>query len=713
MAGTFEAGAAFGKYRIIRVLGRGGMGVVYLAEDETLGREVALKALDRSVTSDDHFEARFRQEARTIAQIKHPGIVGIHSLERIEDDLVIDMEYVAGGSLAELLGAAHLSPDEAVHCVADVLNALASCHESGVIHRDVKPSNILLSSGGQTMLSDFGLAKLAAEHFESSIQSTVSSGFFVGTPRYAPPESWDGQEPAPAWDVYSCGAVLYEALSRRPPYEESTPFALIRTMIERPPVPLLEAADGVSEELAELVDGMLSRDAAARPQTAGDALERLLATPEAEGARSNATRIPVAVARQSRALPSSGRSAARRWGMLGITALVFLLSTGLLASRLFKPDPGMAVAPAPGGAARPSTTDTAGGPWFFDAIDQASQEIHTQNGLILHGGEEGPAAFLAVRPAGLWFGEATRGEEGRWTFSGHWAEYATEAALAFRMGAFSGEGTWLYPGECLSASFEFEETPTGAWWDRQFILRRTKEATTERAFVQTIELGDCVQALLYNELMPRNLAWTEALEEQFLAKHAGRTTVPLLGEGRSEIDIDGSLTELAWRPLHSSDGAQLGVLAPRATTGDAALLVRHTAEGLYLGVRIQDPPEHPRLSLALITSFAIPVRHSPRWSAQIEGGAVRNAWHERQEQRAPWECRWLVAEARESSTWTAEIFVPFSNLGEAHHVRPGSRWRLNCVVADADAAEGVPMVQWGAEGDVARIEHGCILVFGG
>jgi len=145
------------------------MGVVYLAEDETLGRQVALKVLAHTFSSDDQFEERFRQEARTIASLRHPNIVQIHSLERVGEDAAIDMDYVEGGALADAELAGTMTLRRVMGHAWDVLQALACCHEAGIVHRDVKPSNILLEADGRALLSDFGLAKLLAEYHTASV----------------------------------------------------------------------------------------------------------------------------------------------------------------------------------------------------------------------------------------------------------------------------------------------------------------------------------------------------------------------------------------------------------------------------------------------------------------------------------------------------------------------------------------------------------------
>ncbi|MBI3176596.1 MAG: serine/threonine protein kinase, partial [Chloroflexi bacterium] len=254
-------GATFGKYRILRVVGRGGMGLVYLAEDQDLCRQIALKVLHRGFAADEDFIHRFRQEARTIAGLKHPNIVPVHALDLIGDDLAIAMDFIEGGTLA----GSKLSLQEALRYLGDILEALAWCHDKGIVHRDVKPNNILISPLGNALLSDFGLAKLLADFHASSVVTWASSGLFVGTPMYAPPEAWEGAEPTAAWDLYSVGTVLFEAIAGRLPYDAQTPLALIKQMIERPAPRLAELAPDISPELGELVDGLLRPDPLARP----------------------------------------------------------------------------------------------------------------------------------------------------------------------------------------------------------------------------------------------------------------------------------------------------------------------------------------------------------------------------------------------------------------------------------------------------------------
>ena len=275
-----EAGAVFGKYRIISFIGRGGMGVVYLAEDTTLGRRIALKTLDRSFSEDGQFERRFQHEARTIASLQHPNIVPIHSLEKIDGIVAIDMPYIDGGSLYDVFSTNIEKRKQAVDSIRSVLTALACCHQESIVHRDVKPANILIRKDGMTLLSDFGLAKILAEQQSASLAMTSSSSCFVGTPRYAPPESWEGQEALPSWDVYSVGMVLYEAFSPKLPYDAQTPMGFVKQILERPIPPLVEVAEEVSREFSDAVASMLERDPDKRPEDAVAAASILSCTPE-------------------------------------------------------------------------------------------------------------------------------------------------------------------------------------------------------------------------------------------------------------------------------------------------------------------------------------------------------------------------------------------------------------------------------------------------
>jgi eukaryotic-like serine/threonine-protein kinase len=221
-----------GRYTVDREVGRGGMGAVWLGTDKVLGRQVALKRLGMApgVGSPD-FE-RAEREARLAARLNHPHVVAVFDLVEEGADHWLVMEYVEGRTLAELVrqdGA--LAPDEAAPLLRQAADALAAAHESGIVHRDVKPSNILVTAEGQVKLSDFGIARAEAD------ASLTQTGLVTGSPGYLSPEVASGQTATAAADVWSLGATSYHALSGRPPYEvgDNVMGALYRIVHEDPP----------------------------------------------------------------------------------------------------------------------------------------------------------------------------------------------------------------------------------------------------------------------------------------------------------------------------------------------------------------------------------------------------------------------------------------------------------------------------------------------
>jgi serine/threonine protein kinase len=202
-----------GRYTLDREIGRGGMGAVWLGEDEVLGRPVALKRIGFGPGGDDLDLDRAEREARLAARLNHPHVVAVYDLVVEGDDRWLVMEYVAGATLAELVRRdGPLTPDQAAPLLRQAADALAAAHEAGIVHRDVKPSNILVTPDGQVKLSDFGIARAQAD------ASLTQTGLVTGSPAYLAPEVASGQQATAASDVWSLGATTYHALSGRPPY---------------------------------------------------------------------------------------------------------------------------------------------------------------------------------------------------------------------------------------------------------------------------------------------------------------------------------------------------------------------------------------------------------------------------------------------------------------------------------------------------------------
>jgi tRNA A-37 threonylcarbamoyl transferase component Bud32 len=214
-----DAGATVGAYRIERVLGRGGMGVVYLARDLKLQRPVALKALPPHLFRDDRMRARLRQEARAAAALSHPSIAVVHALEEHGEQILIVTEYLEGPTLREELAGRPMDRDRALSVAGQIASALIAAHERGIVHRDLKPENVVLTTAGAVKVVDFGLAQfdVAAEDL-ASVSRLTEPGTMAGTPPYMAPEQLLGRPTDARTDQFAFGVMLYEMLTGRHPF---------------------------------------------------------------------------------------------------------------------------------------------------------------------------------------------------------------------------------------------------------------------------------------------------------------------------------------------------------------------------------------------------------------------------------------------------------------------------------------------------------------
>ena len=225
-------GTTIGKYHVLDRVGRGGMGTVYRALDETLHREVAIKVLN-SELNDPEVAKRFRAEAVTVARLSHPGIATIYELFQHDGQWMMVMEFVRGETLERLverMGA--LSPQRAAELCMQALTALAHAHSMGVIHRDLKPANLMMTESGAIKIMDFGIARVSgSEHL-------TSAGFMMGTPAYMAPEQVLGHEIDARADLYAMGVVFYRLTTGKLPFKGDTPFAMAQSQVNDPPTPL-------------------------------------------------------------------------------------------------------------------------------------------------------------------------------------------------------------------------------------------------------------------------------------------------------------------------------------------------------------------------------------------------------------------------------------------------------------------------------------------
>jgi eukaryotic-like serine/threonine-protein kinase len=266
-----------GRYRVLGRLGSGGMAVVVLAEDERLGRKVAVKRLHAE--SPEDAARRFEREAKLGASLNHPNIVAVYDIVSDEEGVLIVMEYVEGPTLRKKLDAGEMPPAQAIEILCGIAAALDHAHEHGVVHRDVKPANVLISErDGTVKLTDLGIAT-AAERTK-----ITGSGIVLGTAAYMAPERLDGQAGGPGVDVYATAALAFEMLSGRKAVTGNTPIEVARRVMEAPPPDLTEARPGAPARAAEVLKRGLAKDPDARPATAGE-LVRELSAAYAESAR--------------------------------------------------------------------------------------------------------------------------------------------------------------------------------------------------------------------------------------------------------------------------------------------------------------------------------------------------------------------------------------------------------------------------------------------
>ena len=274
-------GRSLGRYRVLAPLGAGGMGEVYLGEDARLRRRVALKLLPAELTVSRDRVRRFEQEARAVAALNHPSIITVFEVGEAEGFRFIVTEYVEGETVRELLAPGKLTPGRALDMATQTAGALAAAHEVGVVHRDVKPENIMLRRDGFVKVLDFGLAKLTQHHAAAVEMSAPSGSVFktapgvvLGTVQYMSPEQARNLEVDERTDIFSLGVVLYEMLAGRAPFAGETPSHVIVAILENEPPPLAEHAE-VPAALERIVTQALSKDKAARYQTMRELLDDL------------------------------------------------------------------------------------------------------------------------------------------------------------------------------------------------------------------------------------------------------------------------------------------------------------------------------------------------------------------------------------------------------------------------------------------------------
>jgi len=253
---SLQIGAKVGLYEIVEQLGRGGMATVFKARHTVLERDAALKFLDLAFLEDPEFVKRFRHEARVIAGLDHPNIVPVFDFSEHQGLPYLVMKFVEGETLKARLGRGRLTVTESAVMIHSIGGGLSYAHAQGVLHRDVKPSNVLLGRDGSIYLADFGLARIAA-----SAQSTLSREFMIGTPQYISPEQARSEPNLDArTDIYSLGILIYELLVGQVPFDADTPISIIHDHLQTPPPRPSAKAPGISEDLDRAILRALAKD---------------------------------------------------------------------------------------------------------------------------------------------------------------------------------------------------------------------------------------------------------------------------------------------------------------------------------------------------------------------------------------------------------------------------------------------------------------------
>ena len=349
-------GQTIGRYRVLSLIGAGGMGCVYLAEDAELGRRVALKLLPEYFTHDKNRVQRFRQEARAASALNHPNIVTIHEIGQTDRGYFIATEFIDGETLRDHCAISRMTTCEVLDVAAQVASALQAAHDAGIVHRDVKPDNIMLRRDGIAKVLDFGLAKLAlpqvAAVAEAPTQLAIKTqpGVVMGTVGYMSPEQARGFEVDARTDIWSLGVVLYEMLTGRLPFAGDTASDLVAAILKTEPAPLARYAPQSADELQRIVRKCVEKNREHRYQTAKDLIVdlrqlqkrlevgdeiRRSAEPNigtAAADKTDSSMPATAVAATTNSLPFINYIARRKLIALGVLAL-FIAGTSLFTYR--------------------------------------------------------------------------------------------------------------------------------------------------------------------------------------------------------------------------------------------------------------------------------------------------------------------------------------------------------------------------------------------
>jgi len=347
-----QVGKTILHYRILKKLGEGGMGTVYLAEDTKLNRNVAVKFLPAAMATDPKRLKRFEREAKTVASLNHPNIVTLFAVEEHEGIPFLVMELVEGKPLGEIIAEGGMEVDRFFEIAIPMTDALAAAHASGITHRDLKPGNIMMTADGRVKVLDFGLAKLLEEPDKDmadtlSTQALTKEGSVLGTVPYMAPEQLKGTGPDPRSDIFSLGIVLYQMVSGRRPFKGATSAEVISSILRDSPPPVTDLKMDLPPHLGRIVKRCLEKDVTRRYQSSADLrneLEELKR--EIETGQMFETKARTAIVTEQK--PSKSRTKPLL-ALLAVVALVAVAALVLMRGReaAIVPGPETAALPPP------------------------------------------------------------------------------------------------------------------------------------------------------------------------------------------------------------------------------------------------------------------------------------------------------------------------------------------------------------------------------
>ena len=322
-------------YRLLNRIGEGGMGQVFLAEDLSLGRRVAIKLMTPQFAQDESAAARFAREARLLATIEHAHVVRVYSFGRVEERPYLVMEFVEGRSLAEEIREKGPLPlEDALRIAREAVEGLQAAHELDIVHRDIKPANILLDRRGRVRVADFGLAKLTSSKGGDDESAITMTGYLVGSPHYISPEQAQGARADLRSDIYALGVVLYEMLSGERPFSGSTPIAVVARHLHEPIPSILAKRPDLHPGVDSLLQRLTAKEPAARPGTYEEVLRELARAGVSDTAAADETFVQL-----ERTMPAPPRErlpshqVATSRGSLGLAVLLVLIFGAMVWSQ--------------------------------------------------------------------------------------------------------------------------------------------------------------------------------------------------------------------------------------------------------------------------------------------------------------------------------------------------------------------------------------------